>query len=534
MIPEVQLYQPLLAFHDDPLRRQLNSALMELQSIFDTYTYPKHDKLTIDLISWLDCFKKDLKKNADTGATKKKYLDKLQNLLKEPICGYPLTKESYLGSDGYTYEKKSLLLYLKAWGTNCYHYPSPTNFKDTGPFTVVSHKLALVMLEWLKEQNGDIKDEDIIFEYEMMIQEYDKMVTDKKTPYFPTELNEKMRIMREKLSLQNEKTKFNEKLIEFGLLLDNTSFTDQTTMSLKIWHKLFTEKLEIDPDFNETKKECFIFLMDLLKDPITFTPLEEEAYLGSDGLTYSKKSLTIYINEIQEPYCYRSPKFPQNKDFFTVMPHPVVSEIVKWLKSNNTFTATDEIDKIYEIIIQKDNFKQLPTDENIYLERLANENLADKETLAANLEAFKSQAITRLKAIAKNGIDEVEEKIDADGVEIKELLQDADNIDARELQNILEAIEILKSQEEELKSRANNVNSSQVRIDGKIVVGYQRLNEVNAAISEAKAAIKNRDSGWLESLVTMVAIIAVSYFLPQMMSITATGGRYMLGFTAVF
>jgi hypothetical protein len=505
----------ILEFQDDPLRRELKGQLLQFRDLIKNYNHPDNDIKTIELKKWLEDFTSELNGNPNTAAIQTKYLDRLKKILVEPIIDNPLTEEAYLGNDGHTYEKKTLILFLKnAYTQDTKDYRSPVFLDSPQRFIISLHPLVPVIFKWLKEKQD--------FELPSTTSDaYNLILQSGNLPYFPTleneqkrekviQLNEKMRLMKQRLALQQEQDQLFATLIEIENLFEIHALDDSTTNEIKEWHRLFKASLETTEDFLDTKSTFLDYLQELLVDPIYLSPLEEEAFLGSDGLTYSKKCLTLYLSSVAEPYSFRSPKDPEKRAIFSVKPHPTASPLVKWLKGMNRPSSTPEIDQLYLELSAQGKLKELPTEENLHILALNRE--FEEQELAFDAivreEKEKLQVILENVKRSFNGLDE---QIEENEEMYLKALKQLKKTDAKDLSAILKAINEMDKEQTHILNRSRAFENDIHKLESKIQSVYQMNAQLSQSIEQTRAAIKKRNSGFWGSVLNVISIVGAFY-----------------------
>lgn len=129
-------------------------------------------------------------------------------------------------------------------------------------------------------------------------------------------------------------------------LLNDERFTDNLTEQLRGWYRDFTNAYQTALDMHEEGATTRVFqayrglLEQLLSDPITQVPFDENVLLGSDGIAYSREFINRYIMGVPLRYRHRAPLNPANKKAFTTTPHQVASAFVRWLGLRDATFAT--------------------------------------------------------------------------------------------------------------------------------------------------------------------------------------------------
>ncbi len=504
-----------LELQHNSLRRELKGKLLQFRGLISNYNNPDNDTKTIELKKWVEDFTHDLNSNPNIGAVQITYFHQLKEILVEPLIDNPLSEEAYLGNDGHTYEKKTLIIFLKnGYPHGTKDYRSPVFLNSPERFTLSLHPLVPFVVKWLKEKQD--------FELPLhTLSAYNLIEQSGNLPYFPTleneqkrekaiQLSEKIRLMKQRLALQIEQDQLHTTLIEFENLFEMYALDDSTTNEIKVWHKLFKASLENTTDFLKTKSEFLDYLQELLIDPIYQSPLEEEVFLGSDGFTYSKKCLTLYLSSVPDPYCFRSPKDPENSTLFTLNPHPIVCPLVKWLTSMGRPTSTPEIDQLYSELLEQGKLKELPTEENLHIQALNREFFEQQRRLDAIMLDEKDRLQIILDNVQKS-FHVLDVQIEENGELFQNALKKLNENDAKDLSALLEAIIEMDNQQTQILDRTRTFENEIQKVGSKIQTVYQMNAQLSQSIEQALAAIKKRRTGFLKSILNTIAIVGAFY-----------------------
>lgn len=133
-------------------------------------------------------------------------------------------------------------------------------------------------------------------------------------------------------------------LAEIREELEKSPLQDEMTQDIRQWEREFFFSLRRTGDAQTKLNEFTGLLQELLRDPIVQAPLEEGALLGSDGRTYGRMSLCVYLNNAPEQYRHRSPLDVRNEAPFTTTPHPNVDLMLRWLGRRNNLLHSEELE----------------------------------------------------------------------------------------------------------------------------------------------------------------------------------------------
>lgn len=116
-----------------------------------------------------------------------------------------------------------------------------------------------------------------------------------------------------------------------GTELDETSLEDELSEGIHRWQREFLKELQGGGDREEICRQRIDLLQMLLSDPLTGAPLDQEAFLGNDGKTYSKMAYAIHLLRMPEKYHAFSPLDLQTPFSIHMDPHPSVAPALRWL-----------------------------------------------------------------------------------------------------------------------------------------------------------------------------------------------------------
>jgi hypothetical protein len=183
------------------------------------------------------------------------------------------------------------------------------------------------------------------------------------------------------------------------------SHDDRTTNTIKTWKEAFKQALSIYTEDNakEIQEHFFAILKErILVDSLTLVSkdhpnstqsLDKEAFLGTDGRVYGKKSLSIALATIDPEILHT--RFPVD---FLVEPHQPCRFLIDWLNELNLCAPCEIIEHAYDSLFQgKEPILPLKEDpikilqkfshELKKIEKFAFEN-AQEDTLTPHLTAW--------------------------------------------------------------------------------------------------------------------------------------------------
>lgn len=152
-------------------------------------------------------------------------------------------------------------------------------------------------------------------------------------------------------------------------LLRSYPLYDEITENIRLWHREFRRFMHVE-NFEPVLNMFVDRLQDILRDPIYQEPLDEKARLGSDGKTYGRKSLAVFLSLPPENIRQH---FPLG---IITVPHPIVKELVKWLARHGSLLPySDEIENRYRDLKARGRLAVIPTMETERLKEIREREL---------------------------------------------------------------------------------------------------------------------------------------------------------------
>jgi hypothetical protein len=145
---------------------------------------------------------------------------------------------------------------------------------------------------------------------------------------------------------------------------------DEMTQQIRLWRDRFFSSLRSNADVVAIQEEFTGLLQELLVDPISQAPLDEEAVLGSDGRTYGAMSLTLYIHSAPEAFKGRSPLDPQDPTPFSSYSHPIVRHMTSWLKDHQALLHSEELERTYRELMDQRRTAAAAVQQNNRMDRI--------------------------------------------------------------------------------------------------------------------------------------------------------------------
>jgi len=377
-------------------------------------------------------------------------------------------------------------------------------------------------------------------------------------------------------------------------LCRNSGLSDEMTVQIQEWEENFTGDLR----FSDETRVCQAYiesLQELLCDPITDTPFDPLAVIGSDNETYGLMSLAVWRLSVPEEYRNRSPLDPENPAPFTVRPHPCVRHMVRWLESHQALFQSEALVSEYLRLLPQ------PPEENLQdrMNRLIARQRQSEQTAAQQLNqqtvALDRQILDRLNRIdaeentvveglsvrvrgvaaplieAQGEVDRAQEEealsletlqerievavrrrfealaqgIDAFARDTGAELGTLEERDRQSMAALQQRIITLESQVTELTNSIESLQENVERVQSLSEILQQEAKDLQTSIDDVKKAIKKRKIKRLQKTLKTVAIVGAAVFasraavhydlLPEGVSFLAkgssSGGSVGIGFT---
>jgi hypothetical protein len=317
---------------------------------------------------------------------------------------------------------------------------------------------------------------------------------------------------------------------EIAALKDRISVlncNDRLSQDLILWLTTFESAMRAH-NLQECVDRHIGYLQRLLQNPIApHPPLDEEVFLGSDGHSYGKKFLSIFLTEVEEKYRGRSPLAPADPSPFTVTKHYVAEEFVAWLKTRGALLRCRELEEDYETLFQTRRLAPLPfppppgrgTEEE-EIERLLEE--------LDNLPDYARQMLDPVMQEAADNHAEETRRMDR-----LELAQDEA---AQFLQN---EIDRLNHEIREHEMRGEEIRRDLADLRQRYDEAERANLEVQQGIHTLEAVVKRREEssmrGFLQFAgtfaISLAVTLAISYFAPGSSLAPMINGGYLLRYT---
>ena len=146
---------------------------------------------------------------------------------------------------------------------------------------------------------------------------------------------------------------------------------DALSHEIRQWHANFTRALkerggasakrESDEErLNRILSTQLEQMQEMLRDPLTNTPLDREAILGSDGETYGFKALCLAIAQLPATLRNRSPLHPNDPAIFTKRNHPLARHMVGFLEKWHALEPSPELETDFNTFFNQTPLPDIP------------------------------------------------------------------------------------------------------------------------------------------------------------------------------
>lgn len=150
----------------------------------------------------------------------------------------------------------------------------------------------------------------------------------------------------------------------------NPNLQDSLSPIIQQWHANFTKALRErrDKGLQESDDERLNRILgihlkqlqQLLVDPLTNTPLDSQAVLGSDGKIYGYKSIHLCMARLPPELRQRSPLHPNLEAPFTIRRHPLIQHMVGFLREWNALSPSQMLEADFEAYFSQNPLPVIP------------------------------------------------------------------------------------------------------------------------------------------------------------------------------
>lgn len=340
---------------------------------------------------------------------------------------------------------------------------------------------------------------------------------------------------------------------------EHSGLSDEMTQQIQSWAEAFTRDLR----FTDEEGVFHVYveaLQDMLLDPITETPFDALAVLGSDDETYGLMSLAVWKLSVPKELRDRSPLDPENPAPFTVRPHTCVRHMVKWLESHQALLQSKELVTEYLRLLPQSPIEDRQARINRHMARQVEVDRAAAQQLTQGIRTFDHQILDRLHHISteENKIHDDHssrvQAVAASVIQTQEQMQEETNrvqeeeaLSLEELQQRIEGavrlqfnsfagaaagdglgtveerdrqgravlqqrIITLESQVTGLTTSVDLLDENVDRVQSLSEIVQQEAKDLQRSIDDTKKAIKKRKIKRMQKAIKTVAIVSASIF----------------------
>lgn len=309
-----------------------------------------------------------------------------------------------------------------------------------------------------------------------------------------------------------------------------SNFQDQTSKNLRNWQKLFHDALRTNDEPQDIKRHFIEMLAeDILYDPIRSSGiLDEESHLGSDGLTYGEMSLFIYLSPLPTACYFRSPSNPADPTPFTTQPHPLVRNMVKWLKNQDAETIAylkDEknidvhntaIKRMYtRLDAERKLPPYLPTEESLMAFCVTDAIQRGVAAVSAAANAFQTeveQSAAAIHARVSAHFAALDQSFRQLGVDNNARLEAFEQRRREALDRLHGRIDELNQDLEVLEEVGQALQQDMAITNERVSDGFEADAEIKKAVNEFEKALKKQKRNQWKQIAMTVAITAACVF----------------------
>lgn len=353
-----------------------------------------------------------------------------------------------------------------------------------------------------------------------------------------------MSSMQESLRHTALRRQLNAELVEIGEILTHYPSQDMMTKSIKSWYEGFRAAMRRQAEAHFVLDQYISLLQGILRDPISQAPLDEETYLGSDGITYGQKSLHLFNVSVSEEIRERLPMNPQGCKPFILVRH-----LVQWLQKRNACLSSDVHEKLYRELT---NLKPVKDDRQKRLERIRERSLKLEQEKKRAVNEFKERIHEEVSAEVHQAFDPIRKKLQQSTQEHLACIKDLERRDRERLEGLQlqlnkqdrepqqksfqeqlnalqEAIEnVLEEQITNLEEEIDDLKKDNNQVGYQVARAFQECKQVQAEILETRKALAKRRKSSLKPLFTTLAIVGASVFATWALQgiVTAMGSGF--------
>lgn len=261
-------------------------------------------------------------------------------------------------------------------------------------------------------------------------------------------------------------------------LLDGSLLGDEKTQQIRLWQERFFLSLRLNIDVQAIQDEFIGLLQEILVDPIAQVPLDEEAVLGSDGITYGGMSLTVYIHSVSEELRQRSPLNSQNPATFLSSPHPIVRHMIRWLRDHHALLRSEEMERVYGVLMEQRRVDEAAIRNNTRMNRIRRirerQEQRELETIQSPLNRELQRTTTELAQTIQEQFIPIHQQMQNSAERHFETLSSLEQRDQQQTERLQVRVEQLHQETSELEQQNQQLHNRVERIN-KIVERRRRV-----------------------------------------------------------
>jgi hypothetical protein len=310
-------------------------------------------------------------------------------------------------------------------------------------------------------------------------------------------------------------------LLEINDVITQSGLSDPLTEQISLWSKEFGIALSKTRNVDALLKSYIELMQEMLRDPITLAPLDDQAVLGSDQRTYGFMSLSLYLHSVEETYKSRSPSDPSNPASFTTKPHPVARHLVAWLIKHHAHVLSEELEASYKKMMADlqshkvvQDKKSDDLDERIQrhrqrkIEREQTKQMLQQPVIE-EISQWENSIAQLIQGVASRILEKKENNFQRQMTRLDELEQKKQKELKEYNDSIQPSIEKMEQDIRELEEKIQGLEGGIIKSRRDLDEAKKTDQELQLAIDNTRKAIKKRNKSWINDLKTTVAIIGV-------------------------
>lgn len=296
-------------------------------------------------------------------------------------------------------------------------------------------------------------------------------------------------------------------LLLLELVIRDWNVNDEMTETIRIWAGKFWESL-LRPLPHETICAQYIqLLQQYLIEPIYNTPLDEEAFYGSDGRVYGKKAHDLWKETItQFRFRSRSPFDTGNPTKLVLKPHPVVRYLTSWLKSYNALPTSNWLEtELKELPLRLKN--QIQGNLKVMNERAHSFEESKQREVQKQVEAQREvihKNSDEILGLMNGEIITVDQKIQQYEFQVGKIMEDR----TEEIKQLYKDIDKFNQHSTDLAVEISKNKNTMTELEAE---GKQLENDIQETKKAIKKMKKNRKMGVVKTIAITAVCIGASY-----------------------